>query len=170
MAASGPGAERWTRRRMRKEREREWTGPRWPAWTHVFMLSLSHLHRQNVCFPPLTFFSFHYTPQNISGPILFLFSPCLLCHWSCLNFFSFNFLLSFFIVNCLSFYCTSKFTFSPHLSCSGLAVLCILLTCCSAVFWRWMLIFIVRALQRPYSSPNHLHSSCTHIFLSHASS
>lgn len=51
------------------------------------------------------------------------------------------------------FYHASRFTFSPHLSCSGLAELCILLICCSAIFWRWRLIFTVHALQRPCSSP-----------------
>lgn len=69
------------------------------------------------------------------------------------------------IVNCLffSFDCTSRFTFPPHLSCSRLAELCILLTCCSAVFWRWRLIFLACALQRPRCSLNRPHSSPTHL-------
>lgn len=51
----------------------------------MFLCFLLLICIDKMFFPPLTFFSFHYTPQNISGPILFLFSPCLLCHWSCFS-------------------------------------------------------------------------------------
>lgn len=77
-----------------------------------------------------------------------------------------TFLFFIHIVNCLFFFsfdCTSRFTFPPHLSCSRLAELCILLTCCSAVFWRWRLIFLACALQRPHCSLNRPHSSPTHL-------
>lgn len=155
-----------------------------------FPLSPPHLHKQNVFFflpgmiPSLPPSSFHSrTPRLFSYRIIVFIIIFFRLQVSNSAFLvsqnKFHFLLPLFFLKkqktfsslysysqlpfFFSFDCTSRFTFSPHLSCSRLAELCILLTCCSAVFWRWRLIFLACALQRPHCSLNRPHSSPTHL-------
>lgn len=167
----------WRRRERRRKVEREdWQSPGGQLECLCFCVPHSHLHRQNGFFPlsDCLFSSLSpsiYTHHFNSFLILFLFFPRCCCHFQewdtlLLPFFCVNFLFSFYRqLPFFPFYRSPTFTFS-HLS-SGFAELCVSLIRCTAIFWRWRLIFTVRALQRPHSPPTisiHLPPtfSCSH--------
>lgn len=181
--AAGRRAQVWRDRQWKgkgeRERERErhdWQGPGGHHKCLCFCF-LILICMYKMFFPSIWLFIFShppsiYTRRINSFPILFLTSPHLFSpsvpisldkfNSSFLSFLTLYFLfytqLEFFFL----FPLISRFTFSCHLFCSGLAEVCILLIRCTAVFWRWKLIF-VHALQRPCSPSNHIHSSLTHL-------
>lgn len=166
----GPGAKKvdsW-KREKRGERE-DWQGPGGRLRTPELLLS-SHLHRQNDLFLLSVFFytfSFHLHrlhPFISSDVFVFFpsFSPAIaLVSQNKLDFPLF--LLTFFFYTIALFILLAYlqiYLLSLSLSCSGLAELCILLICCSAIFWRQRLIFTLFVHFRDLAiPPNHLHSS-----------